>query len=160
MESESARMTTAIEARFRINDPNSSPRRIKVIGLDQPSQRIVKHLAALTWNRAKFFSTAASGNSFQLKGIDGQPRDLAEEIDDADLVVMLTSSGENVEAAGIIGEICDRKHVMTTALVLGSAASNDKALSKTLAQLRPHALMVVISGAEEYIEDMLTALRA
>ena len=29
-----------------------------------------------------------------------------------------------------------------------------------LAQLRPHVMMLVISSADEYIEDMLTALRA
>ena len=37
---------------------------------------------------------------------------------------------------------------------------SDEALSKTLSQLRPWALMLVIASAEEYIEDMLTALRA
>ena len=37
---------------------------------------------------------------------------------------------------------------------------SDEALSKTLAQLRPWALMLVIASAEEYIADMLTALRA
>ncbi len=45
MLSESARMTTAEEAKFRINAPNSKPRAIKVIALDQRSQAIVKKLA-------------------------------------------------------------------------------------------------------------------
>jgi len=49
---------------------------------------------------------------------------------------------------------------MTTALVLGSDAISDEALSKTLSQLRPWALMLVIASAEEYIADMLSALRA
>ena len=39
MLSESARMTTAAEARFRIDDPNSKPRADKVIALDPPSER-------------------------------------------------------------------------------------------------------------------------
>ena len=49
---------------------------------------------------------------------------------------------------------------MTTALVVGSDAASEAALAKTLAQLRPHAMMLVIASADEYIEDMLTALRA
>jgi hypothetical protein len=49
---------------------------------------------------------------------------------------------------------------MTTALILGGAGSSDETLSKMLAQLRPHAMMLVISSADEYIKDMLTALRA
>ena len=36
MLSESARMTTAEEARFRIDYPNSKPRAIKVVALDAP----------------------------------------------------------------------------------------------------------------------------
>jgi carbon-monoxide dehydrogenase medium subunit len=64
------------------------------------------------------------------------------------------------EAAAIIGEACSVKRVMTTALVVGSAATSDEALSKSLAQLRPYAMMVVVANADDYIEDMLTALRA
>jgi hypothetical protein len=49
---------------------------------------------------------------------------------------------------------------MTTALVLGGTDVSDETLSKTLSQLRPWSLMLVIASAEEYIADMLTALRA
>ena len=48
----------------------------------------------------------------------------------------------------------------TPALVLGGNTVSDEALSKTLSHLRPWALMLVIASAEEYIADMLTALRA
>jgi len=33
-------------------------------------------------------------------------------------------------------------------------------LSKTLSDLRPWSLMLVIATREDYVEDMLTALRA
>jgi hypothetical protein len=42
MDSESARMSSAAEAKFRIDKPNSQPRAVKVIALDGPSERIVK----------------------------------------------------------------------------------------------------------------------
>jgi hypothetical protein len=83
-----------------------------------------------------------------------------DEVAGADLVVMIAAAGEHAEAAAIIGEACGARHVMTTALVLGSHAASDESLSKTLVQLRPHAMMLVIASADEYIEDMLTALRA
>ena len=38
--------------------------------------------------------------------------------------------------------------------------SSDEALSKTLGQLRPYSVMLVAGGDEEYIENMLVALRA
>src|SRR5262249_44743386 len=77
-----------------------------------------------------------------------------------DLVVMVATAGQNAAAAAIIGEACSVKRVMTTALILAGASPSDEALSKMLAQLRPHVMMLVISSADEYIEDMLTALRA
>jgi hypothetical protein len=33
-------------------------------------------------------------------------------------------------------------------------------LAKALGQLRPHAVMLVIASDEDYLEDMLRALRA
>ena len=170
MLSESARVTTAAEAKFRIDAPNSAPRSIKIIALDGVSEGVIKHLATRAWNRAAFFTTSAFATaphdarrfSMQgwLKDLAGRTKSLVEEIDTADLVVMVAASGENVEAAAIIGEACAVKHVMTTALILGHEGKSDAALAQSLAQLRPHAVMLVIASADEYIEDMLTALRA
>ncbi len=168
MLSESARMSSAAEARFRIDAPNSRPRTIKVIALDQPSEGVVKTLAQRQWNSATFFTAKAfgdvprKGESFSgwLSDLAGRTKNLVEEVNGADLVVMVAKAGENAQAASIVGEACSLKRVMTTALVLGGSDISDEALSKTLAQLRPWSLMLVIASAEEYIADMLTALRA
>ncbi len=168
MESESARMASAQEARYRINAPNSLPRATKVIALDQASEHLVKRLAQGRWNGATFFTATAfgttprKGESFSgwLSDLAGRTKNLVDEINSADTVVMVATAGEDVPAASLIGEACSLKRVMTTALITGSAGKSDEVLSKTLAQLRPWALMLVIAGADEYIEDMLTALRA
>ena len=168
MQSESARMSSAAEARFRIDAPNSIPRSVKIIALDQPSERLVKQLAQRNWSRATFFTASAfgatpkAGESFSgwLSDLAGRTKNLIEEVDSADLVVMVCAAGENAQAASIIGEACSLKRVMTTGLILGGADKSDEALGKTLSQLRPWALMLVVAGAEEYVEDMLRALRA
>jgi hypothetical protein len=172
MQSESARMSSAAEAKFRIAAPNSRPRAVKVIALDVASERVVKELARDSWQGATFltasaFAGAASSSAperFSLGGwlndLAGRTKNLVEEVASADLVVMVATAGESAGAAAIIGEACAVRHVMTTALILGTASSSDEALSKMLAQLRPHAMMLVISNANEYIKDMLTALRA
>ena len=59
MESESARMASAAEAKFRIDAPNSKPRAIKIIALDPPSEQVVKQLAQSRWNGATFFTASA-----------------------------------------------------------------------------------------------------
>jgi len=173
MDSESARMSSAAEARFRIDRPNSQPRAVKVIALDARSERIVKELAQGQWQRASFLTASAfsgapqpprQGERFSMGGwlndLAGRTKDLVDEVNTADLVVMVASAGESAAAAAIIGEACNVKHVMTTALILGGANTSDETLSKMPAQLRPHVMMLVISSADEYVKDMLTALRA
>jgi hypothetical protein len=168
MESESARASSAAEARFRINAPNSKGRAVKVIALDRPSERVVKALAERQWNGAAFFTASAfgampkQGETFAgwLSDLAGRTKNLVEEVTGADLVVMVAQAGEDAAAASIIGEACSLKRVNTTALVLGGPNVSDDTLSKTLSQLRPWSLMLVIASAEEYVADMLSALRA
>jgi hypothetical protein len=148
MLSESARMSSAAEAAFRIQAPNSRPRVVKIVALDAESEGVVRKLAAGSWNQASF-STAALFT-----------KNLDEEVAGADLVVMVAGPGGRADSARLIGRACSDRRIMTTALIVGSAAASDEALSKTLSQVRPWSLMVVIADADSYIEDMLMALRA
>ena len=149
MLTESARMTSAAEARFRIDRPNSRSRAIKVIALDGPSEQIVMDLASRTWNRATFMTLRALTTA-----------QLNAEIAGADLVVIVATAGQDARDAALIGEACSASRVYTTGLILGGTESSDDALSKTLAQLRPWMLMLVIATSVDYVEEMLRALRA
>jgi hypothetical protein len=170
MDSESARMSSAAEARFRIDYPNSKPRAVKVIALDQASERVIKRVAERTWQQATFLTSlkfdgaprTGEGWSMEtwLSDLAGRTKALVEEVASADLVVMVSSAGTCAQAAAVIGEACAVRKVMTTALIIGSERSTDEELSKTLATLRPHASMLVIANGEGYIEEMLVALRA
>ena len=150
MLTESARTSTAAEARFRIQAANSKSRAIAVVALDGPSESVVRRLAKASWSRAAFFTASSSAGT----------RDVMNEIDTADLIVMVATPGAEMPAASMIGEACRLKRVMTTTLIVGAAAASDEALSKTLAEVRPWSGMVVIADAADYIDDLLTALRA
>jgi len=156
--SESARMSSAAEARFRVQAPNSTPRVIKVIALDAAGEAVIRRLAGGAWPHATFLVAVSPDGS--LSDLAGQARSVAEEIDAADLVVLVAGPGGHAAAASRIGQACSRVHVMTTGLIVGVTSAPDSALSKTLAQVRPWSLMVVMAGSDAYIEDMLTALRA
>ena len=155
MISESARMNSAAEARFRVQAPNSQPRATTVIALDAPGEGVVRRLAEGSWQQATFLTMDGC-----LTDLAGRARDLIEEVDTADLVVMIAAPGGNTRMASTIGEACRLKRVMTTALIVGATSASDEALSKTLGQLRRWSLMVVIANADDYIGDMLVALRA
>src|ERR671918_531189 len=118
MLSESARMSSAAEARFRVQAPNSKPRAIKVVALDAASETVVKRLAAGSWTHATFFTARALADAApaeppsvdgRLIDLSGHERSVKEEVDAADLVVMIATPGGNAHAASIIGEACSRK---------------------------------------------------
>jgi hypothetical protein len=73
---------------------------------------------------------------------------------------MVATAGQDAQAAALIGEACSLKRVSTTSLILSGPSVTDDMLSKTLAQLRPWSLMLVIAEGEDYVADMLRALRA
>jgi hypothetical protein len=168
MLSESARMSSAVEAAFRIQAPNSLARTIKVIALDPPAAAVVRRLADAEWSQATFFTAVHHRDASDreravdawLTDLAGHPRVLANEVSSADLVVMVAAPGGLADAASRVGEACRVARVMATAMVVGAAKSSDEALSKTLAQLRPWSLMVVIADADDYVEATLVALRA
>ena len=101
MQTESARMSSAAEARFRIDYPNSEPRVVKVVALDHASERVVKQVARRHWQRADFFTSLRPDGPAQsqawsmqawLSDLAGRTKALVEEVASADLVVMVASA--------------------------------------------------------------------
>ena len=127
MQSDSARMSSAAEARFRIQSPPPTNRAVKVIDLDSATGRDVERLIA--------------------------------DVDGADLVLMLVSAGGDGQAAAPIGRACSAKRVMTHTVIVRASAATDAALSKTLAQVRPWSLMVVVVNDDDYVDDILKSFR-
>lgn len=173
MPSESSRVTTATEARFRINYPNSKRRAVKVVALDAESRQLVDELARMPWDGASFFTSVSfSGNAAPprasetgsveawLRDIAGQTKNLIDEIETADVVVMVSAAGGDAQAALLIGEACAVRKTTVIGLVLQTPSTTDEETSRTLKNMRPFATMLVIASGVEYVEAMLTALRA
>ena len=95
-----------------------------------------------------------------LRDLAGQVRSVADEVDIADLVIMVAGPGGQAQAAAPSARPAAVRRVMTTGCIVGAASASDNALSQTLAQVRPWSLMVVIANSDEYLDDMLRALRA
>jgi hypothetical protein len=154
MLSESARIK---EARFRVQAPNSLPRAITVIALDAAGEAVIRRLADSNWTQATFLTALSPDTACDLAG---QTRSSRDEVDAADLVVLVAGPGGRAHAASTVGQACSVRCVMTTGCVVGAGSAPESDLSRTLAQLRPWSLMVVIAKDDEYIHDMMTALRA
>ena len=165
-------MRSAAEARFRVQASNSTPRAIKVIALDATGEAVVRRLAGGGWNHATFFTAASRGEPGgrgdpspdsgydAFSDLAGHSRSVTHEVDTADLVVFVAGPGGHAQAVSLIGQACSLRRVMTTGFIVGVTSGSENALSKTLVQVRPWSLMVVIARSDDYIDDMMTALRA
>jgi hypothetical protein len=145
--SESARAASGTEARFRIQAPNSRPRTTTVIGLDPASEPMMRRLASGTWSQATFLQAPVP------------EEELNQRVAQSDQVIMLATAGGRADAVEAVGRACSNRRVTTTALIVGAEHASERELSRTLAQLRPWSLMVVLAGTDDYIADMMAALR-
>src|SRR5262249_19618130 len=132
MVTESARMNSAAEARFRVQAPNSRPRSVKVFALDTAAESVVRRLAGDGWHHAAFFLAVSADDA--MTDLSGARRAVAHEVETADLVVLVAGPGGHAPAAPIVGRACSLRRVMTTGCVVGTAAASEQELSKTLAQ--------------------------
>lgn len=169
--SQSARATTAQEARFRVAYPNSAPRQVKLVALDDQSVKLVERLARAAPRRSALLpplpADEAGGDArgtvgaikAKLSDFAGRTKALIAEIDPADLVVLVATAGEDAPLAAVIGEACRARGVPVTALILDPDSAADEVLAASLTKLRPYASMLVVARAQDYIEEMLAALR-
>jgi hypothetical protein len=138
-----ARAATAAEARFRIDRPIGS-RNALIVALDDAAAEVVDRVAEQPWGAARFFTAA-----------EVAPR-LAEELDDADVAIMVGTAGADGDAASAIAAACFERGIMTAGLILGERA----AVEGAVAALRPYARNLMATDDEDDLAAVLTALRA
>jgi hypothetical protein len=156
-----ARATTAAEMRYRIDRPIRGRTGARIIGLDTGADAIVERISHQSWGHARFFSLAepvgdGGSESVTLCDADGAVSSLLDELEEADVVVMVATTESDAAAATIIGAACTVRGIMTAGLVIGERAL----VGATVASVRPHARVLMVSGDERDVIDVLTALRA
>ncbi len=158
MQSESSRVTTAREAAFRSHYRQSTGRLASLIALDLASQALVAEAVAMLPDRRRAVSLPMVAESADwIADLHRSAQALLDDASRADLVVLLAHAGADCQAGALFGEACRLHGVPVTAIIIASA---DAEIASSLAQLRPISTMVVVASAADYVEDMLTALRA
>lgn len=167
MVSLSSKATTTVESQFRINRPNSRPRSCLVIALDEPSELSLAILSRRQWNGARFrsvrqFEVEEGGlveSDLLLISPEGDSSHLPDELDDVDVVVMVAQSGAFAEVAKVIGHGCFKRNLMTAGVVLETVA-DPAVIRRTVNQIRPFVLSLVIGLDETSLAETLGAIRA
>jgi hypothetical protein len=158
-----ARAATADEARFRVDYPNSTRRASRIIGLDDKAVSLLGTVAEQHWEGARFLTYEATSpaddgaeHDAVLRSFDGVETRLSDELEGADVAVMVATGDRGAEAASVIGRACFSRRIMTAGLVVRDGGSPDDAVNA----LRPYASVLVVSADELFVRDVLTALRA
>lgn len=157
-----ARAATAAEAHFRVDYPNSSERASRIIAVDEAAAGILEPVSVRAWRGARFLRFEAprdgdgDGRDALLRSFDGESSLLSDELEGADVAVMVATGDAGAEAASIIGRESFRRRIMTAGLVVRGRQEPDDAVNV----LRPYASVLVVSPDEQYIADVLTALGA
>jgi len=159
-----ARATSAVEMRYRIDRPIRGRRGARIIALDAGADAIVTRISRNPWGHAHFLTLAGpvadvsglGSDSVALRDTAGAPSSLLAELDDADVVIMVATTGSDAAAATIVGAACTVRAIMTAGLVIGERAT----VNATVAAIRPHARVLMVSGDEQDVMDVLSALRA
>lgn len=152
-----ARAASAQESRFRIDRPIAPARGARVVALDDAAAGVVQRAAQQHWATAEFFvceSTPSEG--LLLRHLDGTPAVLADELVDADVLVLIATGDHGAAEASALGRACYERGIMTAGLVVGHGYESDDAV----AALRPHARVLLPSADETDVTELLTALRA
>src|SRR5882724_729682 len=113
-----ARATLPEEPRFRVDYPNSAPRRIKIIALDAPADAVVRRLAQRPWNAASFMTRARAGKAQTfgdwLTNLAGDAVNLLDQVGAADLIATVSTAGEDSADVAVIAEACHQRKIALT----------------------------------------------
>jgi hypothetical protein len=160
-----ARAATTSEARFRVAYPNSGARVSRVIALDHGAAALLASIADGPWNGARFLTClwpqspvepGSRHTDTHLRALDGSHSRLSEELAGADVAVMIATAGRAAEAASAIGDACAARGIMTAGLIV----AGNRDVGEVVAALRPYASVLVVSRDEDFVPEMLAALRA
>ena len=158
------RATTAAEMRYRIDRPIRGRRGARILGRVTGADAIIDRVSHQSGGHARVFSLTepvgdvgdGGSESVTLRDADGAVSSLLAELEEADVVIMVATTESDAAAATVIGAACTVRGIMTAGLVIGERSL----VGATVASVRPHARVLMVSGDERDVIDVLTALRA
>jgi hypothetical protein len=151
------RAASAAETRYRVDVPIAPSRGVRVIALDPAAAVVAGRAAAQEWATAHFLvAESGDGDPLLVRGIGGAPVVLEDQLDEADVVLMIATEDSGAAAASALGHACAQRGIMTAGIVLGAGSAAEHAV----AALRPYARVLLPSGDESDVTELLTALRA
>lgn len=144
----------------RIQEPNSRPRSIALVGLGAGGAEIARNVATQGLPRLDVHvlaKSAAGGDA--VAAIQAGGGDLQRDLIEADMIFIVACSGDDVGLAPVVSGIAhSRKHPVTALYVVPPDAVRSASEDPTLRTLRAGVEMLVVVSDESYVPAMIAAL--
>ncbi len=156
----------AASTHYRVQYPNSRPRRIRIIGLGVGGARIAQEIGQRRLREVEIIATGDYEKHHAeavLKGFTEDARDLHRQLAEADIIFMVAVSGDKVDFARVVSRVAHELGKLVTGVLIETHAvvgNSTGSRAATLDTLRAGADMLVIGSDESYLEEMLSALGA
>ncbi len=144
----------------RIQDPNSKPRAIALVGLGSGGADIARILAGEGHaNLDVHVLTKSAGGDNALAAIQAGGGDLQRALTSADMIFIVACRGDDVGLAPVVSSIAhNRKHPVTALYIMPPDAVVSAAEDQTLKTLRSSVEMLVVVSDQSYVPAMIAAL--
>ena len=158
-------MSTATKPAFglpgRIQEPNSKPRAIALVGLGEGGAEIARDIAREGHNPLLEVHVLAksAGGGDALAAIQAGGGDLQRDLTTADMVFIVACQGDDASLAPVVSRIAHSRHHPVTALyIVPPEGLRPDAQDETLRTLRSGVEMLVVVSDRSYVPAMVSAL--
>jgi cell division GTPase FtsZ len=145
----------------RIQEPNSKPRSIALVGIGEGGAAIARNMKDedLAQLDVHVFARSATGGD-ALAAIKAGGGDLQRDLTDSDMIFIVACQGDDVGLAPVVAGIAhSRNHPVTALYIVPQGADFvSEAEDATLKTLREGVEMLVIVSDESYVPAMMAAL--
>jgi cell division GTPase FtsZ len=143
----------------RIQQPNSRPRSIALVGLGQGGSAVARRVAEEHHPNLEVhvLAKSAAGND-ALAAIQANGGDLQRDLSNADMIFIVACRGDDVGLAPVVSGIARARNHSVTALYLVPPEGPSAAEDGTLRLLRGSVEMLVVMSDESYVPAMIAAL--
>lgn len=145
----------------RIQAPNSRPRSIAMVGLGEGGAAIARRMKeeGLGSLDVRVFASPRVPAADALASIKSNGDDLHRALQEADMIFVVASRGDDVGLAPVVARIARDRGVQVTAIYLvPSSEAATGAEDENLKMLRAGVHMLVVATDETYVAAMIAAL--
>ena len=153
----------AASTQFRVQYPNSRPRRIKIIGLGDGGGRIAQTISQRGLADVEIIATGDYVKNHAeavVKGIADDVAGLHRQLQASEIIFMVAVTGDEVAFAHVVSRVARELGKQVTGVLIEAQSGKSVNAAATLESLRACVDMLVIGTDETYLDEMLGELGA